>query len=353
MWLFSLSKFLGVDIGSSHIKIAEVFKSGRRKRLNNYGFLPAASFYEKPFRTFEQNTFSLSNQEISQAIRAIIEEAGMKARKAIFSIPDFATLFADFELPPMTREELFEAVKYEARQHIPIPLAQTSIDWQIIESKPVDKKRSTFKILLAAVPNDIVSQYQEIARLSQLELFALEAEAFSLIRALVRENEKELIAIVDIGIQSSAVSIVENGVLKISHSFDMSGSRLVKTVADSFNLTLTDAEKLVIVYGLQENKEIREILFPLIEAILKEIEKVLNEYQTKNNKKIQKIILAGGWALLPGLKEFMAENLKINIEIANPFVNVAYPSVLAESLKKLGPSFAIAIGAALRGWSRG
>jgi len=350
MWPFSSSKFLGIDIGSSQIKIAEVAKSGRHKKLINYGFLSAASFYEKPFRTFEENTFSLSNQEISLAIRAIMEEAGIKTRRAIFSIPDFATLFASFELPPMTQAEVFEAVKYEARQHIPIPLAQVSIDWQIIERKPVDKKKSTFKILLAAVPNDIINQYQEIARLSQLELFALEAEAFSLARAVIRKDEKGPIAILDIGTQSSTISLVENGVLKISHSFDLSGSRLVKEVAENFNLTPAEAEKLVIVYGLRENEEVKELLLPLIEAVLREVEKVLSEYQINDTKKIQKLILSGGWAPLPGLKEYLTENLKLNVEIADPFVNVIYPATLAESLKKLGPGFAIALGAALRGW---
>lgn len=350
MGLFS-SKFLGIDIGTAYIKIAEITKIGGTKKLSNYGFLSSRSFFEKPFRTFEQNTFLLSNDEISLAIKTIMSEANIKTRQAIFSIPDFATLFSSFELPPMAKDELFEAVRYEAKQHIPLPLEQVALDWQIIESKPVDKKRSSYKILLSAVPLDIVNQYQEIARLSNLKLYALESEVFSLIRALVKKEEKMSLIVLDIGMQSTTGSVVENGVLKISHSFDIGGNSFIKEVSENFNLNSDEAEKIIMAYGLQKNEDIKQVLIPFIESILQEVEKIINEYQQTSNQKIQKIILAGGLALLPGLKEYISNYLKFTTDIANPLINITYPSLLEEKLKKMAPSFSIAIGAALRGWT--
>jgi len=352
--------FLGIDIGTSYIKIAEISKSGHKKKLENYGQLSASAFYEKPFRTLEKNTLFLSNQEIVKAIKAIIEEAGIKTRQVVFSIPDFSSLFTNFELPPMTKEELPQAVRYEAKQHIPLPLAEVTLDWQVIESRPLDDKKTSFKILLVAVPNEVVNQYQEIARISHLELFALEAEAFSLMRSLVDEDEKKPIALIDIGVRSTTCSIIDKRILKTSHSFDISGNDLTATLTKGLDISFAEAEKLKKQYGIEglrndtglgrNGQTIREILLPLIDVILTEIKEILNNFYQQEKKEVEKIIIAGSTALLPGLKEYFKESLdNKEVKIGNPFSNIFYPPILEKTLTEIGPSFAIAIGSALRG----
>src|SRR3989338_5765056 len=120
---FGPKRCLGVDIGTSVIKIVELSQRGKRSKLDNYGEMESLFLYEKPFRTFEKSTLTISNSDVVKAITAIISEAKMKAVKAYFSIPDFSTFFTTFRLPSMTREELPKAVEYQARQHIPLPLS--------------------------------------------------------------------------------------------------------------------------------------------------------------------------------------------------------------------------------------
>lgn len=349
--ILSPQKFLGIDIGTSFIKIVEVSKFGNRRKLENYGSLSATILYEKKFRTFEKSTLLLSSKDISRAILAILEEAQIKTRKVIFSIPDFSTFFTNFELPPMTREELPQAVRYEARQHIPLPLAEVTLDWQVIEGKVSNQKKSNLKILLVAVPNEVINQYQEIAKMAQLELFALEAEVFGLIRSLIGEDEKEPIAIIDIGAQSTTCSIVDKKNLERSHSFDTSGNDLTKLISRGLNLDYKTAESLKNKYGLlsKEDSRVREILLPLVDVILKEVEEIFNNFSVKLEREIQKVIIAGGSALMPGLKEYFADHLKKEVEIANPFTKIFYPPILEKSLKKMGPAHTIALGMALRG----
>ena len=353
-------RFLGIDIGTSYIKIMEISRFGNRRKLENYGSLPAAVLYQKPFRTFEKSTLLLSTDDISRAIRAVLAEAKIKTSTTIFSIPDFSTFFTNFELPLMTKEELPRAVEFEARQHVPLPLAEVTLDWQITEGEVSDKGKTpksrpvgttgqaNLKILLAAVPNEVINQYREIARISQLEMFALEAEVFGLKRALVDEEERKPIALVDIGAQTTTCSIVDKKILESSHSFDMSGNDFTKIISDGLNLGYEEAENLKIKEGLSD-KEVREILLPLIDVVLREVSGVLNNFSNKKGREIQKIILAGGSALLPGLKDYLAENLKTEVEIANPFSKIFYPPILEKKLKEMGPAFTIAVGMALRG----
>lgn len=343
--------FLGIDIGTSSVKIVELSAWGERIKLENYGELSALAFFEKQFRTFEKNTLSLSNHEIAKAISAILIEAKIKEKKSIFSIPDFCTFFTTFDLPPMTNQEIPLAVKYQARQYIPLSLSSVTLDWQIIEGKPLNnKEKKPIKILVAAVPNETIEQYQEITKNCNLQLHSLEAEVFSLVRALIKED-KRTISIIDIGAQSTTCNIIEKKILKFSHSFDLAGNELTQAIAKSLNIDYKEAEDLKKRYGIlpSEEKNIAQILQPIIDMIILEIEKIFYNFSQTEKKEIQKIILAGGTAFLPGLKEYFLEKFKVEIEIANPFLNIFYPPILDNTLKEMGPTYAVAVGAALRG----
>jgi type IV pilus assembly protein PilM len=340
-------KFLGIDIGTSSIKIVELSRSGERKKLENYGEISALALYEKPFRTFEKNTLYLRSQEIAKAILAIFAEAGMQARQACLSIPDFSTFYTSFWLPAMTTEELPEAVSFEARQHIPLPLSEVTLDWQVIESETAAKNETSRKILLVAVPNEVINQYQAIANLIKLEISTLEAEVFGLTRALT--TDKSTIGLLDIGAQSTTISIIKDGVLTVSHSFDIAGNEFANRISKALGVDLKEAEEVKKKQGLRGEERLREVLKPIIDLILSEVEKISQDFYSSERKKIEKFILAGGTAFLPGLKEYFSEKLKKEVEIASPFSNIFYPPILKETLEEMGPSYAIAIGAALRG----
>ncbi len=348
-------KCLGIDIGTSSLKVIEISRTGRRQKLDNYGQLSISYSDNKSFRTFEKSTLVLSNEEVAKAIDIIVREAKIKTKTVVFSVPDFSSFFTSFRLPPMTKEELPQAVKYEARQHIPVPLEEVVLDWQVMESRPIDKKKTIFKILLAAVPNEVIYQYEQIAKLSKLELYALEAEIFSLIRALVSKEEKSPVAVVDIGAQSTTCSIVDKGDLKTSHSFDMSDNDLTAALASSLNIDFARALKLKkeagLQNGLQENgQDIKNILSPLVDMILREINEIINTFYRNEKIKIEKIILSGGTALMPGLRDYFQTWFKEQqIIIGNPFFDISYPPLLEKPLMEMGPRYAIAVGAALRG----
>jgi len=348
-------KILGIDIGTSTIKIVELSSFAGRVRLENYGEIPASALYQKPFRTFEKSTLLLSADEVSKGIKAIIQEAKIKTKRCIFSVPDFSTFFTNFELPPMTSEELPLAVKAEAQRHIPLPLSEVTLDWQLIGGKVSEKKGEKLKILLVTVPNEIINQYRKIASILEFQLFALEAEVFGLVKSLIEKDEKRLIGVIDIGATSTTCSIIEKGVLKMSNSFDISGDDLTERIIKGLGVDNKMAEDFKKKYGILpsrlglEEKNIREILLPLINLIISETEKVFKNFYLQEAKEIDKIILAGGTALLPGLLEYFQDYFKKEIEIADPFSKVFYPPILEKRLKEMGPAYVIALGIAKRG----
>jgi type IV pilus assembly protein PilM len=341
---------VGIDIGTSEIKVIQLSSFAGRIKLENYGQISCKALYQRPFRTFEKTTLLLSTQDIIRAIKAIFEEAKIKTKTAYFSIPDFATFFTTFELPPMTKEEIPFAVEAEARRHIPLPLSEVVWDWQLLERKPFMGKER-LKILLVSVPKEVVNQYSSIAKSLGIESTSLEAETFSLVRALSEKDK--IISIIDIGARTTSCSIIDRKILKISRSFDLSEDEFVQAISKSLGIDPDLAEEMKKKYGIlpteiKEGGEIREILLPLINSLLRDIEQTFLRFKNTERKEVEKIILAGGGANLPGLLQYFQSYFKKEVEIANPFRKIYFPIILEETLKEMGPSYSIAVGLALR-----
>jgi type IV pilus assembly protein PilM len=339
---------VGIDVGTSSIKIVELSRWGQGKTLENYGEIKSVSLFKEPFRSVEKGSYLLSNYFVARAIRAVLDEAKIRTRAATFSIPDFSTFCTSFDLPPMSQKEIADAVYYNAPQYIPLPVTETTLDWKVISGVPGDHT-SSLKIFLMAIPNQVVQDYQKVAQMAGLELYAVEAEALSLTRSLAREN-KNCICLIDIGAQSTTINIIDKQSLKKSFSFEFSGNQLTYSIASALGLGHVEAEELKNKEGLTSIKEeISKTLYLLIDPLIIEVKRVILDFYQQENKDVEEVYLTGGTAALPGLKEYFAETLNKKVEIPNCFSELLYPPLLGETLEKMSPSFSVATGVALGG----
>lgn len=354
---FFSKSILGIDIGTSAIKIIELSKFANKVRLENYAEVPTFLFQQQEAQSREKSIIFLPSEEITQAIKVALEEAKIKTKTCVFSLPDFLTFFTTFSIPQMSKEEIDSAIKIEARKYIPVPIKEVYLDSYIL-GQTQSLPSPLLNILLIAVPNEIIYKYQKIALLSNLKILALEAEAIGLINALGK-GVTETISIIDAGVKSTTCTIVENGVLKAYHSINLSTWTLTEKIAKEFQIDWQLAEKIKKIWGLStiattlnsEEKKVYESIFSLaLNPFLEEINKIFRNFYLKEKKGIDKIILAGGLALIPGVLKSFENYFKTQIEIADPFsvLNISYPPELKENIKKLAPSFSVAIGTALK-----
>lgn len=346
---FGPKKFLGIDIGTSCIRVLEMGQKRQQFQLDNYGEADTSFIQEKRFRARPGN-ISVSDKSIARAIQLIIKETEIQTKDVNFSIPDFASFYTTLEIPTMNDDEIPEAIKFEVRPYVPLPLSEITLDWIVTEGTP---SKTPLKILVVAVPNKIVDQYQNIARLAGLKLKTLEPEVFALARAVVKQGElakKEVIGLIDIGARSTTCSVIDNKVLKTSHSFNIAGNELTERLAKSLNIDYNKAREMRDKQGLDSSNEtMKRVLTPLIDSILEDIKKVFRTYYKNEGKEIGKVVLTGGLALLPGLKKYFNQDLKKEIVIADPFSNVSYPPILKDTLRQKGPSYAVVVGLTLKG----
>ncbi len=350
-WFFKKhpQSFLGIDIGTAGIRVVELSKHGEQEKLENYGYVSLPLFHSDSLKGIEKGTLVLSTKRIAELMKLLLLEAKIRSKKAVFSIPDFSTLFTVFDLPPMNEEEIGLAVQFEARRHVPLPLSEVTLDWLVTKGTPSSQKKERIEILLVVVPNRIIDQYTEIAELCGLQLLSLEAEVFSLQRALTRSAE-DTVCLIDIGVQSTTCSIVESRILRISHSFDIGSSILTERISKALNIDYKEAEILKQNQGLMKGEQdVAKILRPLLGMILIEIKRVADTFYEREGRLVRSYIISGGSASLPGLKKYLSDSLEGKIKIINPFADMVYPSILEEELEKLGPGFSIAVGTALKG----
>lgn len=340
--------YLGIDIGASNIKVVEVSVSGKKKKLENYIEFKMPSS-EKSLKTFHGDSLALLSNEVAEILMALLKKAKIKEKKTILSLPDFSTFFTTFTLPPMTETEVHQAIEFEARHYIPLPLNEVTFDWQITEKEETVSGLKR-KVLLVAIPNTVLQNYQRMASMCNLEIKGMEAEVFSLIRSAWPGGKYEFLpmCMIDFGWESTTVSIIEKKKLLSSFSFDISGLDLTKDLSVTLGISLDEAEKMKINFGLDPQKpEIAKLFLGKINLLIMEIEKICEDYFQTTGKRIDNLVLSGGTANLFGLKEYLSSRIKKNVMLAEPFLSVNCPLVLNKRLKQIGPSFSVALGASL------
>ncbi len=347
MSLFT-KKSLGIDIGVSSIKIIELSVANKKTKLENY--IEFRFPHATSLTIFDKETMLLSSHVAAGVLVGLFNKLKIDKKKVALALPDFSTFFTTFTLPPMSETELPQAIEFEARHHVPLPLQEVIFDWQVI-GKQGGSVINKQKILLVAVPKNVLAHYQKMADLSKLTIKGMEAEIFGLIRSSIpKEKVNSPVALVDFGWQGTTLSIVLDNKLFISYSFDLSSTDLTKQLAKTLNVDFRVAEKLKQKHGLDpQNNEVYKVLSDIINNFTTEVQKVCNDFYQKEGKEVKDIILTGGTALLFGLKEHLKERLNKEVQIANPFASLSYPKALENRLKQIGPSFAVAVGVALMG----
>lgn len=341
---FSKNKFeytLGIDIGTSSIKIVELLHQGNTFSINNY-----AQFYAKAnYITMQSGSLNILDSVVAKVLKAMFETAEFIGKKASVSLPIFSSFSTLIELPVMSDEDLEAAVKFEATKFIPVPIDEVQFDWIKVEHLSQDNK---FKILTVAVQNDIIQKYNRIAEMAEISFINMELETFSVARALIK-GEPNPVIILDIGARTTNVGIVDGGVVVMHHNIEKGSMSFTRVLARGMSIDGSRAEKLKKNDGLMlPGGQVAELLQPSIDKIILEIEQVVEDYIREGGKKAVRIFITGGGSRMPGLVEYLSKNLNIPTELGNPFRYIKSPPQIESILKDKAPEFAVAAGLALR-----
>lgn len=328
---------LGVDIGASGIKIAELANDNGRARLVTYGILE----YETVPADDAAPNLASKGKELAE----LCARAGATAKRAITGLPMAAVFSTLFTFPENADKGLDEMIKRKAKKLSPIPEADLVIDWKKLAPAPDGK---IVKVAVTVASRIMINNYVEIFKASGLALASLETEAYALVRSLLGKDVSAAI-IIDIGSVKTNVLVVKDGVPVIHRTVKIGGGDITGFISQKMNVDAKKAEEIKKNLGLGKLGGVDGFLAELTEPIVNEIKYCQTLYSDQYNKDlIEKIVLTGGSAPIAGLVEALRGATGLRVFLGDPWARVIYPEDLRPTLDKIGPSLAIAIGLAMR-----
>jgi len=349
---------VGIDIGSSSIKVVEIKRKEGKAMLLTYGMIGLGPYADLDIG----RVTNLPTEKIVEALNETLKQSGVTTNSGAIAMPVQSSLIFTLDLPQnVKKSEMASIIATEARRYIPVPITEVSLDWFLLPTKEASFQEANnqevpfspsgkSEVLVVAIQNDAISKYRSIVDGCKLKTDFFEIEVFSSIRSNF-EHELSLVLLIDFGASRTKLSIVEFGTIKSFHIISRGGADITDSISKSLSISFAEAEKMKKEFGLYGNpneKSLSDIIKVHTDYIFSETNNVLLGYEKKYNQTISKVILTGGGATMKGLKEVAENNFKAEVEVGRPFSKVGAPAFLEKVLEATGPEFSVALGLALR-----
>ena len=343
------SRFIGIDFGTSAIKVVELSYKNQKPYLENYGWFDMAGILQ----TLDVNKERVGSYEekLKTALHNLLRKMNIKNADVHVAIPGFSGLVVLIEFPDMKEDEIEKAIEFEAHKYIPIAAEDVSISWEIIKEDEVEKESSDNRIhvLLVAAPKKEIEKYSSLFKGTDLNMRSIELETFSIVRTVVGSDNGNYL-IMDIGSRATNIILVKNGIVIINRFVDVGGNDITNTIADSLNVSKQRAEMFKKEGKDFLNDKETAIVMPSLELLGSEARRVVAAFREKNkDAKIDRFVISGGSSNLVGIGEYFKNMLGMEAHKTNPWEKISYDSRYSLDIEKVGASFSVALGLALRG----
>lgn len=356
MALFSQQKqFFGLDLSGASVKVVELRHGPSKPQLVAYGglALPAGSM---------QSDSSVDRQNVANAIKQVVKKAHIQSTQVVAALPGSAVFTSIITMPKMPSTELAESIKWQAKQYVPSPLDEVILDWHVVgettakkDKKGKDKdaaEETEIEVMLIAAPISLVNKYVSIIHEAGLKPLALEIEPLALARAVVGVKDDPVI-VLDMGQDSTEISIVEEGVVRLNRNTTAGGGALTRAISQSLGIDANRAEQFKRDFGLNDEKldgQIPKAIKPVLDTLGTEIKRSLEFYrdQPTATGEISQMVVVGGTARMPEFLAYLSSEFGLEVKIGDPWANVNYSASLKDQLTEIAPSFSVTVGLAMR-----
>lgn len=348
--LFRKNKtLLGLNIGSSYIKMVELNDSGSVYTLNNFGMaaLPADAIVDGMI---------MDSAAIVNAIVNLTANLKTKKKRISTSISGHSVIIKKIALPLMDENTIEESIQQEATQHIPYDINDVNLDFQILGANQNNPEK--MDIVLVAVKKDTINDYLSLVEEAGFIPVVVDVDTFALENTYgynYEGEEKKIVALIDIGANMTCINIINDGVTCFSRNI-ASGSRLItEQLQKNFSLSYEDAELLKMgspktskIDSTMALTAINEAAFSLVNEISKAID--FFHSSAMEGERVEKIMLSGGGAKTHNIIQLIHKKTAVETELIDPFRNIMIPekNFDLEYIRDIAPMATVATGLALR-----
>jgi type IV pilus assembly protein PilM len=316
---FKDKPLFGLDIGTSSIKVMQVSTEGHSTKpsvlgYGTTGFDPACI----------NNGEIINHESIAKSAVNLFKEhlvGDITSHRVSISVPAARTFTREMTLPKMPSNELKIAVMNEAEQYIPQQLEELYLDYTITETTEED-----ITVYMVAVPRKIVDSYTLLINILGLETVLIEPSIAASTRLLTldKNSNGSPSLFLDFGTKSADISIYDHHVT-ITGTVPTGGDMFSEKIAEALGVSIKEATLIKTKYGISLSKkqdEIKTAIEPLLSRTTREIRRMIRYYEERasnENHGISQVITTGGGANMPGLNDYLTENLRLPTRMFDPW----------------------------------
>ena len=345
---------VGLDIGSHSIKVMEL-KEGRGGawKLQKFGLhkLPAEAIVDGAI---------MNSAAVVEGIRDLMARHKIKAREVATAVSGHSVIIKKITLPLMTDDELSESIQWEAEQYIPFSVNDVNLDTQIVSRS---EETGQMEVLLVAAKKDIIQEYTSVISEAGLKPLIVDVACFAIENSFEANDEamsSEVVALVNIGASLVTINVLNNGVTAFTRDINMGGNQFTEEIQKQLNVSYEEAEALKLGGNVSTSQSTTEAVVPqevgailrsTSEALAIEIQRSIDFYlATAAGLTLSKVILSGGTAKVPSLKDALESTLNTKVELADPFRKLTFnPKEFdPDYLRDIGPISSVVAGLAMR-----
>ena len=354
---------VGLDIGSSSIKVGEVVDTKNGRTLKSFGMV------DIPPGLIEEGIIK-DPEAVADYIRTLFKETGIKEQNITLSIGGFSIIVKNISVQTMSEDELQNTIQLEAEQYIPFDISDVNLDFQIIGESPTGADQ--MDVLLVAAKKEMVNDYVNLVQMSKLNPLILDVDAFALQNIFEigygaseddidtestggaeEEPREDIVALIDIGASKTSLNILKGTSSLFMRDVSLGCGQINQKIISLANCSPEESEKLK--FSDEPDKisanDLMEITSSVVTDWCTEIRRALDFfYSTYTDEQVKKIVLSGGGANIKEFNDLLSVETSTEVETIDPFkgIDIDNSRFDASDLEKVAPQAAICMGLAIR-----
>ena len=337
---------VGLDIGSSFIKVAEIKVTEKGYILNKFGMskIPPGTIVEGRI---------VDVDGLAKDIKTLFKSQKIREKNVAISTGGHSVVIKTINTVNKPDKELQETIYSEAEQYIPYDIEDVNIDYQVLGQSEFSPDQ--VNVLLVAVKKDLVAEYIDLIHQAGLNPKIIDVDTFALQNAyeiLPYENREKITLLIDVGASKTSLNILKANVSLMMRDNVSGTNQIIEELCDQYDISVDDA--ILAVNGESSTMgqdKIQAISLKIAQGWCSEICEIVNTFQAGSNEgKVENIILSGGGVFVEGFQESLLSELEADVSIINPFeaLTVNEQKFPDSFITKASPMAPIAIGLALR-----
>ncbi|NLC70695.1 MAG: type IV pilus assembly protein PilM [Desulfuromonadaceae bacterium] len=338
---------IGIDIGSSSVKMVELKEINGEYHLENIGM---ASI---PSEAIVDNTI-MESISIVEAINGLLKVSKIKTKNVASSITGSSVIIRKILLPIMSADELDSTIQWEAEQYIPFEMSDVNIDYQILG--PSKNDSTQMNILLVAAKKDVINDYVMMFNEIGMVLQVIDVDSFALENSYEENygvSGEEIIALINIGASAMNVNVVQEGMSVFTRDLQVGGNLINDELQKNLGLSGEEAEKVKLgeKVGGVDPVAAQKVVDRAIDNLCLEVQRSLDFFSaTSADDQVGKVFISGGVSVNPRVSKALENLLGIPVRMLDPFARIKLDEGRfdPEYIRSISPFFAVATGLAMR-----